>query len=93
MQGPTGSGKTLLAKTLSRIVGVPFAQADATSLTQAGYVGEDVESMLFKLLQVCYSSCTLPSFKRVNIGVYINIGHISVREIYKDSMKARDNEC
>ena len=40
MQGPTGCGKTLLAKTLSRIVGVPFAQADATSLTQAGYVGE-----------------------------------------------------
>ena len=40
LQGPTGCGKTLLAKTLSRIVGVPFAQADATSLTQAGYVGE-----------------------------------------------------
>ncbi len=45
MQGPTGCGKTLLAKTLSRIVGVPFAQADATSLTQAGYVGE-VSSLL-----------------------------------------------
>jgi len=48
--GPTGSGKTLLAKTLARIVNVPFVIADATSLTQAGYVGEDVESILQKLL-------------------------------------------
>ncbi|TKY53855.1 ATP-dependent Clp protease ATP-binding subunit ClpX [Spatholobus suberectus] len=48
--GPTGSGKTLLAKTLARIVNVPFAIADATTLTQAGYVGEDVESILYKLL-------------------------------------------
>ncbi|XVF86170.1 hypothetical protein PTKIN_Ptkin18bG0018600 [Pterospermum kingtungense] len=48
--GPTGSGKTLLAKTLARIVNVPFVIADATSLTQAGYVGEDVESILYKLL-------------------------------------------
>ena len=48
--GPTGSGKTLLAKTLARFVNVPFASADATTLTQAGYVGEDVESILYKLL-------------------------------------------
>ncbi|PKI74933.1 hypothetical protein CRG98_004705 [Punica granatum] len=48
--GPTGSGKTLLAKTLARVVNVPFAIADATALTQAGYVGEDVESILHKLL-------------------------------------------
>ena len=48
--GPTGSGKTLLAKTLADLVGVPFASADATTLTQAGYVGEDVESLLHKLL-------------------------------------------
>ncbi|KAK7263769.1 hypothetical protein RJT34_31366 [Clitoria ternatea] len=48
--GPTGSGKTLLAKTLARIVNVPFAIVDATTLTQAGYVGEDVESILYKLL-------------------------------------------
>ncbi|XVF23152.1 hypothetical protein REPUB_Repub13aG0013000 [Reevesia pubescens] len=48
--GPTGSGKTLLAKTLARIVNVPFVIADATTLTQAGYVGEDVESILYKLL-------------------------------------------
>ncbi|XWS20676.1 hypothetical protein CRYUN_Cryun31cG0123400 [Craigia yunnanensis] len=48
--GPTGSGKTLLAKTLARIVNVPFVIADATAITQAGYVGEDVESILYKLL-------------------------------------------
>jgi len=51
MLGPTGSGKTLLAKTLARILNVPFAIADATTMTEAGYVGEDVENMLLKLLQ------------------------------------------
>ncbi|KAL9245139.1 hypothetical protein vseg_018824 [Gypsophila vaccaria] len=50
LMGPTGSGKTLLAKTLARFVNVPFVVADATTLTQAGYVGEDVESILHKLL-------------------------------------------
>ncbi|UYO61420.1 ATP-dependent Clp protease ATP-binding subunit ClpX [Acetobacterium wieringae] len=49
--GPTGSGKTLLAQTLARVLNVPFAIADATSLTEAGYVGEDVENILLKLLQ------------------------------------------
>jgi ATP-dependent Clp protease ATP-binding subunit ClpX len=49
--GPTGSGKTLLAKTLARILDVPFCIADATSLTEAGYVGEDVESIILRLLQ------------------------------------------
>ena len=49
--GPTGSGKTLLAKTLARILDVPFAQCDATTLTEAGYVGEDVENILLKLIQ------------------------------------------
>lgn len=52
MLGPTGSGKTLLAKTLAKLVNVPFALADATTLTQAGYVGDDVESVIYKLLQV-----------------------------------------
>lgn len=49
--GPTGSGKTLLAQTLAKILEVPFAMADATSLTEAGYVGEDVENILLKLIQ------------------------------------------
>ncbi|HBF5480448.1 TPA: ATP-dependent Clp protease ATP-binding subunit ClpX, partial [Clostridioides difficile] len=49
--GPTGSGKTLLAQTLARTLNVPFAMADATSLTEAGYVGEDVENILLKLIQ------------------------------------------
>ncbi|MES2212994.1 MAG: ClpX C4-type zinc finger protein, partial [Pseudomonadota bacterium] len=51
--GPTGSGKTLLAETLARILNVPFAIADATTLTEAGYVGEDVENVIHKLLQKC----------------------------------------
>ncbi|HHY91647.1 MAG TPA: ATP-dependent Clp protease ATP-binding subunit ClpX, partial [Clostridiales bacterium] len=51
MLGPTGSGKTLLAQTLAKILNVPFAIADATSLTEAGYVGEDVENILLKLVQ------------------------------------------
>jgi len=51
LMGPTGSGKTLLARTLARILNVPFAIGDATTLTEAGYVGEDVENLLLKLLQ------------------------------------------
>ena len=51
MLGPTGCGKTLLAQTLARVLNVPFAIADATSLTEAGYVGEDVENILLKLIQ------------------------------------------
>ena len=51
MLGPTGSGKTLLAQTLARILNVPFAIADATALTEAGYVGEDVENILLKIIQ------------------------------------------
>ena len=53
MIGPTGSGKTLLAQTLARILNVPFAIADATSLTEAGYVGEDVENILLKANSSC----------------------------------------
>ena len=51
MFGPTGSGKTLLAQTMARMLGVPFAIADATALTEAGYVGEDVENILLKIIQ------------------------------------------
>ncbi|MFA9460588.1 ATP-dependent Clp protease ATP-binding subunit ClpX [Thiohalorhabdus methylotrophus] len=53
LMGPTGSGKTLLAQTLARILNVPFAIADATTLTEAGYVGEDVENIIQKILQNC----------------------------------------
>ena len=51
MAGPTGSGKTYLAQTLAKLLNVPFAIADATTLTEAGYVGEDVENILLKLIQ------------------------------------------
>ena len=51
--GPTGSGKTLLAQTLAKILKVPFAIADATTLTEAGYVGDDVENVLVRLIQAC----------------------------------------
>jgi len=51
--GPTGSGKTLLARTIARQMGVPFAIGDATTLTESGYVGEDVENLILKLLQAC----------------------------------------
>ncbi|HNH21092.1 MAG TPA: ClpX C4-type zinc finger protein, partial [Ferruginibacter sp.] len=53
MVGETGTGKTLLAKTIARMLNVPFAIVDATVFTEAGYVGEDVESMLSRLLQAC----------------------------------------
>lgn len=53
MLGPTGSGKTLLARSVARFLDVPFAIADATSLTEAGYVGDDVESLISRLLQAC----------------------------------------
>ncbi|MBC8142017.1 MAG: ATP-dependent Clp protease ATP-binding subunit ClpX [Armatimonadetes bacterium] len=66
--GPTGSGKTLLAQTLARVLNTPFAIADATSLTEAGYVGEDVESILLRLLQTADTgeslSTTLRSAER-----------------------------
>ena len=51
MVGPTGSGKTLLAQTLAKMLDVPFAVADATTLTEAGYVGDDVENILLRLYQ------------------------------------------
>jgi len=66
--GPTGSGKTLLARTLARILDVPFCIADATTLTEAGYVGEDVENVILKLVQAANYDV-----KRAEIGiVYID---------------------
>jgi ATP-dependent Clp protease ATP-binding subunit ClpX len=75
--GPTGSGKTLLAETLARLLNVPFAMADATTLTEAGYVGDDVETILQKLLQKCdYDT------KKAEMGI------IYLDEIDKISRKA-----
>ena len=62
--GPTGSGKTLLAQSLAKILNVPFAIADATTLTEAGYVGEDVENVILKLLQSCNMD-----LKRAQMGI------------------------
>ena len=59
--GPTGSGKTLMAQTLAKILNLPFAIADATTLTEAGYVGDDVENVLVRLLPVSYTHLTLPT--------------------------------
>ncbi|SFQ13215.1 ATP-dependent Clp protease ATP-binding subunit ClpX [Lachnospiraceae bacterium XBB1006] len=77
--GPTGSGKTLLAQTLARILNVPFAIADATALTEAGYVGEDVENILLKLIQAADYN-----IERAQLGI------IYIDEIDKISKKSEN---
>ena len=77
--GPTGSGKTLLAQTLARTLRVPFAIADATTLTEAGYVGEDVENILLKLMTA--ADFDIP---RAEIGI------IYIDEIDKVARKAEN---
>jgi ATP-dependent Clp protease ATP-binding subunit ClpX len=78
--GPTGSGKTLLAQTLARILDVPFCIADATSLTEAGYVGEDVENILLRLVQAADGD--IPRAER---------GIVYIDEIDKIARKSHDN--
>ncbi|MBN1681339.1 MAG: ATP-dependent Clp protease ATP-binding subunit ClpX [Anaerolineae bacterium] len=78
--GPTGSGKTLLAQTLARLLDVPFCIADATSLTEAGYVGEDVENILLRLIQAADFD-----IKRAEKGI------IYIDEIDKTTRKSGDN--
>lgn len=80
MLGPTGSGKTLLAQTLARILDVPFCIADATALTEAGYVGEDVENILLRLIQAADGDIA-----RAEKGI------IYIDEIDKISRKSNDN--
>ena len=75
--GPTGSGKTLLAQTLAKLLHVPFAIADATTLTEAGYVGEDVENMLFRLLQAADNNVALASRGIVYIDEIDKVGRKS----------------
>ncbi|MEG1613645.1 MAG: ATP-dependent Clp protease ATP-binding subunit ClpX [Clostridia bacterium] len=77
--GPTGCGKTLLAKTLAQVLDVPFAVADATTLTEAGYVGEDVENILLKLIQAADDD-----IKRAEIGI------VYIDEIDKISRKSEN---
>ena len=77
--GPTGSGKTILAQTLARIINVPFAIADATSLTEAGYVGEDVENILLKVIQAADYD-----IERAQVGI------IYIDEIDKIARKAEN---
>ncbi|MGB5167013.1 MAG: ATP-dependent Clp protease ATP-binding subunit ClpX, partial [Acidimicrobiia bacterium] len=77
--GPTGSGKTLMAQTLARLLNVPFAIADATALTEAGYVGEDVENILLKLIQAADFD-----IKRAETGI------IYIDEIDKIARKAEN---
>ena len=77
--GPTGSGKTLLAQTLARLLKVPFAIADATALTEAGYVGEDVENILLRLIQNAQNDV-----KKAEIGI------IYIDEIDKISRKTEN---
>lgn len=77
MLGPSGTGKTLLASTLAKIVGVPFAIADATTLTQAGYVGEDVESILARLLDVTEGNVARAEWGIVYIDEVDKIARVS----------------
>jgi len=91
--GPTGSGKTLLARTLARMLEVPFAMADATTLTEAGYVGEDVENILLKLLQAAdfdversYIQLDTSNILFICGGTFTGIEQIIARRIGRESI-------
>jgi len=83
--GPTGSGKTLLAQTLARILDVPFTMADATTLTEAGYVGEDVENIILKLLQSAdYMSSARSAASSISMKLTRSAASPTIRSITRD---------
>ena len=95
MLGPTGSGKTLLAQTLAKILNVPFAIADATTLTEAGYVGEDVENILLKIIQAADYDVSKAEYGIIYIDEIDKITRKSenasiTRDVVKDSGR---NHC
>lgn len=91
LTGPTGSGKTLLAKTLARMLDVPFAIADATTLTEAGYVGDDVENVLLRLIQNAAGGDFDPESKDLDkIIARAEVGIVYIDEIDKISRKSEN---
>ncbi len=82
MIGPTGSGKTYIARSLAKILGVPFAIADATTLTEAGYVGEDVENVLLKLINAADND-----IKQRSLRV------LWLRSLLREDVSTRSRKC
>ena len=89
MLGPTGCGKTLLAQSLAKILNVPFAIADATALTEAGYVGEDVENILLKLIMILNVQSMVLSILMRLIRLQENLRTRQLQEMYLEKVFSR----